>query len=154
MSGVNTRLSFSNISDWMMEGPVSISSATLIFDVVPEEESGILNEDLPDRLMLFTELEDGELELLYDYLAVQSSNDRLFGGILKAESKGMFFDTTYSYRFNMGLHFQAMVNGEKPDNDFILKLYSALTNVNFSKLYSNLPANLKRIRLEIVYLKL
>ena len=154
MSGVNTRLTFTNLSEWMLEEPIAINSATLIFDVVPEEESGIMYEDLPERLMLFTDRDEEENEPLYDYMAVYQTDDRLFGGILKADSKGMFFDTTYSYRFNMGLHFQAMISGDKPDNNFILQLYTALINPNFSKLYSNLPANRKRIRLEIVYLKL
>ena len=33
----------------------------------------------------------------------------------------MFSDTIYTYRFNMGLHFQSMIDGEKLDNDFILQ---------------------------------
>jgi len=77
-----------------------------------------------------------------------------FGGYKKAESKGMFSDTTYTYRFNMGLHFQHLLDGTKEDNDFILQLDDGLINPEYSKLWSNLPANERRIRLEIVYLKL
>jgi hypothetical protein len=66
----------------------------------------------------------------------------------------MFSDTTYTYRFNMGLHFQYMLDGEKSENDFILQLEDGQINSKYSKLWSNLPANERRIRLEIVYLKL
>jgi hypothetical protein len=66
----------------------------------------------------------------------------------------MFSDTTYTYRFNMGLHFQSMLDGAKSDNDFILQVNDGLINPRYSKLWSNLPANPRRIRLEIVYLKL
>ncbi|MCK5135334.1 MAG: DUF4270 family protein [Bacteroidales bacterium] len=156
MAGVNTRLSFTSLEEWINEGPIAINSATLIFGVVPESESGILYDDLPNRLMIHTFLESGEYEPLYDpavlYANLQHYNQ--FGGFLKGESDGMFFDTTYTYRFNMPLHFQAMVSGEKPDYDFILRLNDLKKNPKISKLWSNLPANRKRIRLEVVYLKL
>ena len=158
MSGVNTRFSFSNLQDWMDQNPIAINSATLIFDVVPEEESGILYDDLPYRLITGTVLENNEYEPIYDYYVLLSNDPNQvgsrFGGYKKAESKGMFSDTTYTYRFNMGLHFQYMLDGEKNDNDFILQLDDGLINPLYSKLWSNLPANERRIRLEIVYLKL
>ncbi len=155
IAGVNTRLSFSTLQDWIDSGQVVINSATLIFDVIPENESGILYEELPQRLVMLTEIEEGMYEPLYDdYVGVVNQNDRLFGGILKAESEGMFFDTTYTYRFNMPLHFQALVSGEKADNNFILQIYDADRNPRFTKLWSSFPGNRQRIRLEIVYLKL
>ena len=158
MGGVNTRFSFSNLIEWMDENPLVINSAILVFDVVPDEESGILNDDLPERLMIGTILEDESFEPIYDY-HVNWYNDpsreaAKFGGYKKAESLGMFFDTTYTYRFNMPLHFQSMIDGVKPENDFILQLDDGLVNPRFSKLWSNLPSNVRRIRLEVVYLKL
>jgi len=54
----------------------------------------------------------------------------------------------------MGLHFQAMLDGTKSDNDFVLQVSDGLINPRETVLWSNLPANEKRIRLEIVYLKL
>jgi len=155
MTGVNTRLSFSTLQDWIDTGQVVINSATLIFDIIPETESGILYEELPQRLILKTELDEGEYEPLYDYVTLDyNQQSKRFGGILKAESEGMFFDTTYTYRFNMPLHFQAMVSGEKSDNNFILQVYDAGQNPRFTKLWSSFPDNRKRIRLEVVYLKL
>ncbi|MDF1573919.1 MAG: DUF4270 family protein [Bacteroidales bacterium] len=158
MAGVNTRFSFAGLQEWMDQSPLIINSATLVFDVVPEEESGILYEDLPDRLMIGTILDDDSYEPIYDYQILISNDPNQvasrFGGYKKAESEGLFSDTTYTYRFNMGLHFQAMVDGAKPENDFILQLHDGLANPKFSKLWSNLPANERRIRLEIVYLKL
>ncbi len=158
MAGVNTRFSFANLQEWMDQNPLIINSATLVFDVVPEEESGILYDNLPGRLMLGTILDDGEYELIYDFYVLlvndPTQQASTFGGYKKAESKGMFSDTTYTYRFNMGLHFQYMLDGAKEDNDFILQLDDGSFNPEYSKLWSNLPANERRIRLEIVYLKL
>ncbi|MCK4879409.1 MAG: DUF4270 family protein [Bacteroidales bacterium] len=158
LSGVNTRFSFASLQEWMDQTPLIINSATLVFDVVPEEESGILYDDLPGRLMIGTILEDDSYEPIYDYYVLLANDPNQqasrFGGYKKAESLGMFSDTTYTYRFNMGLHFQSMVDGTKTDNDFILQLDDGLINPKFSRLWSNLPANERRIRLEIVYLKL
>lgn len=158
MAGVNTRFSFANLQEWMDQNPVIINSATLVFDVVPEEQSGILYNDLPNRLMISTLLDDNSLEQIYDF-NVLWSNDATqraarFGGYKKAESLGLFSDTTYTYQFKMGLHFQAMLDGTKPDNDFVLQVSDGLINPRNAVLWSNLPTNEKRIRLEIVYLKL
>lgn len=158
MGGVNTRFSFANLIEWMDENPLIINNATLVFDVVPDEESGIQNDDLPSRLMIGTILENEKFEPIYDYHVIWSNDPTReasrFGGYKKAVSKGMFFDTTYTYRFLMPLHFQSMIDGVKPDNDFILQLNDGLENPRFSKLWGNLPSNEKRIRLEVVYLKL
>lgn len=158
MSGVNTRFSFANLQEWMDQNPLIVNSATIVFDVVPEEESGILYDDLPYRLMLGTVLEGEDYEPIYDYYVLLSNDPNQtgsrFGGYKKAESKGLFSDTIYTYRFNIGLHFQYMLDGEKNDNDFVLQLDDGMINPLYSKLWSNLPANQRRIRLEIVYLKL
>jgi len=154
MAGVNTRLSFTDMERWMGEGKVAINSATLMLDMVPEDISGIPLEETPLRLMLYSEPENGNLEQLYDYYAVSQVDDDLFGGNLEKESGGMFHDTTFIYQFNMSLHFQAMVDGVKPDYNFRLQLYDAARNPKISKLWSNLSANPKRIRLEVTYLKL
>ena len=155
MAGVNTKISFTSMEEWMEESPISVSSANLVFSVVPEDESGILYDDLPERLMLGTLLEDGDYEPVYDYFVLRNNQQgSAFGGYKKAESKGLFSDTTYTYRFNMPLHFQYMVDGLKLDTDFILELSDGRINPKISKLWSNLPANSKRIRLEVVYLKL
>jgi len=154
MSGVNTRYSFASLQEWMDQNPLIINSATMIFDVVPEQESGILYDDLPDRLMIKTILDDDAYEPLYDYFVLLSNDPSRFGGYKKADSKGMFSDTTYTYRFNMGLHFQNMLDGNKLENDFILQIDDGEINPKYSMLWSNLPANERRIRLEVVYLKL
>jgi len=154
MAGVNTLLSFDDFQEWFDEGQVSVSSARLIFDVVPEDVSGIPIDELPGRLMLYTQKEDGTLEFIYDYVAINSVGEGLFGGTLETISKGMFYDTTYRYSFNMNLHFQYMVDGAKSDPDFRLRSASPKTDTKFTKLWSNLFSNPSRIRLEVVYLKL
>ncbi len=158
MSGVNTRFSFANLSEWMDQNPIIINSARLVFDVVPEEESGILYDDLPSRMMFGTILEDDSYEPIFDYNVILGNDQTQlaseFGGFRKGESDGLFSDTTYTYQFKMSLHFQSMIDGAKPDNDFILQLYDGLISPKNIKFWSNLPANQKRIRLEIVYLEL
>lgn len=157
IAGVNTKLSFTNLENWIEElgeGKVAINSATLAFDVVPEEIYGLPIEELPERLTLFTERKDGSLERLYDYYAVYQSDTKQFGGILEPWSEGMFHDTTYTYRFNVGLQFQDMVDKKKTDVNFRLQLYDAIKNPGFSVLWGNPDADHSRIRLEIVYLKL
>jgi len=158
MAGVNTRFSFASLQEWIDQNPLIINSANLVFDVVPEEESGIPYDNLPGRLMVKTILDNDEYEHIYDYFVLftndPNSQASSFGGYKKAESKGMFSDTTYTYRFNMGLHFQYMLDGEKSENDFILQLQDGVINPLYSKLWGNLSTNERRIRLEIVYLKL
>lgn len=155
IGGVNTRFSFAALEEWMEKTPVAINSASLRFEVVPEEESGILYDDLPQRLMVGTILEDGNYEPVYDYwvlLANQASSR--FGGFKKADSDGLFFDTVYHYQFQVGLHYQALIDGVKNQNDFILQVDDGNVNPRKVKLWSNLPGNPGRIRLEIVYIKL
>lgn len=158
MSGVNTRFSFASLQEWIDKNPIVINSATMVFDVVQEEEGGIPDENLPERLMIGTVLENDEYEPVYDYYVLWANDPTQeasrFGGYKKAESKGMFSDTIYTYRFNMGLHFQYMLDEAKNENDFILQIDDGLINPKYSKLWSNLPTNNRRIRLEIVYLKL
>jgi hypothetical protein len=155
MAGVNTRFSFASLAEWMAKSPLAINSASLVFEVVPEEEAGIAIEDLPNRLMLGSILSDNSYEPVYDFLVlVNGQQGSKFGGFKKADSEGMFADTTYLYKFEIPLHFQYMVDGEKSDNDFILQLDDGKINPRISKLWSNLPTNNRRIRLEIVYLKL
>ena len=155
MAGVNTRFSLASLAEWMAKSPLAINSASLVFDVVPEEEAGIAIEDLPNRLMLGTILSDNSFEPIYDYLVLLNSQQgSQFGGFKKADSKGMFADTSYVYKFELPLHFQYLVDGEKSDNDFILQLDDRKINPRISKLWSNLPTNNRRIRLEVVYLKL
>jgi hypothetical protein len=158
IGGVNTRFSFANLQEWMDQTPLIINSATLIFDVVPEEQSGIPYDDLPSRLMMTTLLEDNSVEQIYDYNVIWYNDPTKqairFGGFKEADSESMFSDTTYTYRFKVGLHFQSMVDGAKEDNNFLLQVADGLINPKYTELWSNLPSNQRRIRLEIVYLKL
>jgi len=108
-------------------------------------------------LMISLENGSDSLSPLQDWQALYlgaQGNDSQFGGQLSSVSKGMFFDTTYSYSFNIPLQFQSMVDGVEIDNSFRLQLYDAKRNPKVAKLWSNLFTNPKRIRLEVVYIKL
>jgi hypothetical protein len=158
MAGVNTRFSFASLQEWIDKNPIIINSATLVFDVVPEKESGQPAEELPERLMIATVLENGTYEPVFDFFLLLNNDPTRqasrFGGYKKADSDGLFSDTVYTYRFNMGLHFQYLLDEAKSENDFVLQLDDGLINPKYSKLWSNLFTNERRIRLEIVYLKL
>ena len=159
MGGVSTSFHFGNLDDWLAQGggKVAITSARMVFDIYPEESGGLAPEDMSSRLMLHTRAAPESMEPLYDLLAIYNGtngDDSQFGGQLRAVSKGMFFDTTYTYRFNIPLHFQSMVDGADLRNDFVLQAYQAKNNPKVSQIWSNLYTNPQRIRLEIVYIKL
>ena len=155
LGGVNTRISFDGLDEWLNGNRVAISSAALIFDVVPEKKGGLPVDDQPEKMMVFNELEDGTLRNFYDYYIIaQTGADEAFGGRLQPESRGMFFDTTYHYRFNVGLHMQYLVDQEVPNYPVRLQVYNSAVNPKISMLWSNLLSNPGRIRLEVVYLKL
>lgn len=159
LGGVNTKLTFTDLEKWLseLEGvQVSVSSADLVFEVLPDSLSGIYLDDLPDRLMLYMEPSDGELEFVYDYLVLyQQELESLYGGSLEGDSRGIFFDTTYSYRFDVTLHFQYLVDKKLDINSsYRLRIKDQTKNAKFSKIWSNLPEHKRRIRLELVYVKL
>jgi len=156
LAGVNTSLSFTKMDEWIEDGKVAISSAKLIFDIPPADLTGISLENQPGRLAVFAEADGETLSYLYDQKALKDNlnDDSQFGGYLQPISKGMFFDTTYTYQFNMGLHLQSMVDGGDLDNKFRVRLYDTNRNPEISTLWSNLYTNPKRIRLEVVYIKL
>lgn len=158
MAGLNTAFSFGGLDEWLEEegSKVAINSASLVFDTYPEELGGLPPQDLASRLLIFSLEEANSTEPLQDLRVIYqgtSGDDSQFGGQLRAESKGMFFDTTFNYRFNIPLHFQSMVDGVDLPNSFVLQTYSSKTKPEVSKIWSNLYTNPKRIRLEIVYIK-
>jgi hypothetical protein len=159
LGGVNTKLAFNDLEKWLNEqegARISVSSADLVFEILPDSLSGIAHEDLPDQMMLYMETSDGELDFVYDYRVLyQQEVESLFGGQLEGESRGIFFDTTYHYRFDITLHFQYLVDNELDiTTPYRVRLKDQTKNVSFSKIWSNLPEQKRRIRLELVYVRL
>jgi hypothetical protein len=156
LAGVNTRLSLDNLQEWIDKGEIAINSATLIFDVVPEAVSGLPIETLPERLMVLTARDEGDFEYFYDYISLSRIDDvaSRFGGYLRPRAESMFADTTYTYRFNMTLHFQALLDEDRLLNHFSLQVEYPRDHPEVAKVWSNHPANPNRLRLEVVYLKL
>ncbi len=158
MGGLSTSFYFGNLTEWLERDiKVAINSANMVFDVYPEEVGGLPIEEQASRLMMFYQTGQDTLAPLYDLLTVfqgTQGDDSQFGGQLRAISRGMFFDTTYRYSFKMPLHFQSMVDGANLPNNFILQNYEAKRNPKVSQIWSNLYTNPKRIRLEVVYIKL
>jgi hypothetical protein len=129
---------------------VAVNNAYLEFEVLPDSISGIPFEKLPERMILWTELDNNRLEPVYDYVVSRDSYD----GTLRPVSDGVFFDTTYVYRMNIGLHYQNLINGSIENKNLILQPYSSQTNNNFVKLWSNYYSNEGSLRLKIIYTKL
>ncbi len=158
MAGVNTRLSFNSLAEWLARSPIAIAKARLVFDVLPEELSGLPFDRLPYRLTMAVQVSDEQFDGLYDPVIMMAANKdgsfREFGGYLKAVSEGMFKDTTYAYAFKMPLHFQALVDGKVENNPILLQVDGPLVNPHAVKLWGNLPGNESRLRLEVTYLKL
>ncbi|MBN1132551.1 MAG: DUF4270 family protein [Bacteroidales bacterium] len=150
MTGLNTKIQLRNVENWMDSGPLAINSAKLIFEVLPESLSGISYDDLPDRLILYTDLGDKGTEPLYDYVIDQAAYD----GRLKAVSEGVFFDTTYQYSFNIGLHYQNLISGKIENRDLVLQPYDQKISNKMVKLWSNFYPTQGGLRLKIVYTKL
>lgn len=150
LNGVNTRLSLGGVENWRDSGLVAINNAELVFEVVPDSISGISIENLPDRLILFSDLGDNKNQPIYDFLI----DAEKFDGRLRAETDGVFYDTTYVYRFNIGLHYQNLINGDIENHDLILQPYDSRTNNKFLKLWSNYYNDESGLRLKIIYTKL
>jgi len=152
LGGINTKLRFNNIETWKDSGIVAINSAYLTFEVLPEELSGIAIDDLPDQLYLVSQLRDSTYYPVYDYL----TNSTGFGGTLEQIFKGNVFvsDSCYVYRFNIGLQYQAMIDGTSDNADLILQVYNQSTTPDFCKLWSAYANREGRMKLEVVYTKL
>jgi hypothetical protein len=154
MNGVNTKIRFTAMEEWLEGGKVAINSAKLIFDVVPEEQGGIPVDELAEDLLLYIQTEEDVLDFVYDYEVLRNSNPNGFTRGLERVSKGMFQDTTYVYQFNIPLQFQAMADGVTFDYEFRLRNANSRNDYKISQLWSNLSTNPRRIRVEVVYLKL
>ena len=148
-----------SLEEWMDKTPIAINSATLVFDVVPEEESGI-----PVRR--FAEPADARnhpggwypmnpfMIILCCGPMIPAEQPQDLEDIKKLNPEVCFLIPPIPTALIWGSIFNPWLTESKPDNDFILQLDDGIINPKFSKLWSNLPANKKRIRLEIVYLKL
>jgi len=152
MSGVNTKLRLNNLETWKDSGIIAINNAYLTLEVVPEELSGIADEDLPEQLFMIAQLVDSSYAAVYDYL----TNSTLFGGTLEQIPTGNVFvsDSIYVYRFNIGLQLQAMIDGTSDNTDLILQVYNPISNPNFVKLWSSYADREGQLKLEVVYTKL
>jgi hypothetical protein len=141
-------LKLDNADLWKDSGLVAINGAFLEFEVVPDSISGIDRSSLPDRMMLLTDRGDYQ-EVLYDFVVDAGK----FDGYLRPVTEGIFFDTSYVYRFNIGLHYQNVIDGSLENYDLILKPINFQTSNNFVKLWSNYSRTQGSLRLKVVYTK-
>lgn len=148
MNGVNTTLHLNDIEKWRDSGIIAINNAYLEFEVIPDSISGINIEDVPNRLILLTDMGD-YVDRMYDFVVDADK----FDGYLRPVSKGVFYDTTYVYRFNIGLHYQSLINGDVENYDLVLQPFD-WKNFNFVKLWSNYYAKKGSLRLKIIYTKI
>lgn len=150
MAGVNVQLSIPEFDRYLDSGGISINSARLVFEVLPDSISGIDAGDYPQTIMMSSIVSDTTREVIYDYLTNTSSS---FGRLIRSNSVSAFLNPLYLYKFNLGLHLQSVLTGEIENRDLILYMDDAVSSTEIIKLWSNDSDHNKSLRLELVYTK-
>ncbi len=152
MAGVNVQLSIPGFDRYLDSTGISINSARLVFEVLPDTISGIDSDDYPYNIMLSSLTSDSKREVIYDYLTNTSSG---FGRLIRSNSVSAFLNPLYMYKFNLGLHFQTVISGDggMENRDLILYMNDPASSTEIIKLWSNDSEHKKSLRLELVYTK-
>lgn len=151
MAGVNVKLSIPELDSYLDSTGISVNSARLVFEVLPDSLSGIHADDYPSNLMLSSITSDTSRMVIYDYLTNTGTNN--FGRLVRSNSVSAFQDPLYQYKFNLGLHLQSILNGEIENRDLVLYVDEPVTSPSFIKLWSNESEHKGSLRLELVYTK-
>lgn len=113
MAGVNTRLTFPDIQEWLDKKPVAINKAQLYIPVEDTLLTGLSRSDFPARLILYTLDEDENYDFLYDYRVDESNSKSYFDGSFDASEQ--------AYIFNIGVHLQSYIQGDVDNLNLILQ---------------------------------
>ena len=149
MAGVNVEINIPEFDSYLDSGAISINSARLVFEVIPDSVSGIIEEEYPVNLMLTNLLPDSTRQPVYDYITYGSN----FGKLSKSNSVSAFLPPLYQYKFNLGLHFQSVLSGELDNSKLVLSVDKPGTTAKIIKLWSNDSEQKGSLRLELVYTK-
>ena len=110
MAGVNVQVTVPDLNSILGTGQVAINTARLTFYVVPDSISGIPEEQYPEQLSMEARLGDGNVIPMYDDII--NTNTYFFGRLNQSNENSAFLPPRYYYSFNVGRHFQSMINGE------------------------------------------
>lgn len=151
MAGVNVQLSVPGFDKYLDSTGISINSARLVFEVLPDSLSGIDVNDYPQSIMLSSIVSDTTKEVIYDYLT--NSGSRNFGSLIRSNSVSAFLNPLYLYKFNLGLHLQSVLTGAIENRDLVLYMNDPASSTEIIKLWSNESEQKESLRLELVYTK-
>ncbi len=145
MSGVYTKITFPGIEDWLDSMPIAINKAELYIPVADSILTGISEADLPDRINLLSVDEENDFDFIFDFDIDATGNRSYYGGD--------YSQSRQDYRFNMGRHFQAYLNGEVTDLDLVI--LPSLYNQSAERAILKGPSSVsEKIRLDITYTKI
>ena len=151
MAGVNVQLSIPEFESYLDSGGISINSARLVFEVLPDSISGIAADDYPQNIMLSSVVSDTTREVIYDYLTNPGSSN--FGRLIRSNSVSAFLNPLFLYKFNLGLHLQSVLTGKIENRDLVLYMNDPVSSTEIIKLWSNESDHKESLRLELVYTK-
>jgi hypothetical protein len=151
MAGVNVEIEIPEFDNYLVryeEGErISINSARLVFDVIPDSISGIFEDDYPRNLMITSLVSDSTRQVIFDNLTYGGG----FGNLSKSNSVSAFLPPLYQYKFNLGLHLQSVLTGEVENTKLVLSLDEPSTSAKIIKLWSNDSDQKGSLRLELLY---
>lgn len=152
MAGVNVKITLPDIASYLGEGDIALNSARLVFYVVPDNISGIPEEEYPQQLMMETRLGDGSYIPMYD--RVIGTNRVVFGMLTQSNENSAFLDPLYFYTFNIARHLQSVISGEIDNGDLYIYVDDPATSNKIIKFWSNHSGHEGGLRLELIYTKL
>jgi hypothetical protein len=144
MSAAVTHLSFPGLESWLDSTNIVINQAELIVPVEDTLLSHLNSDNYPLRILLYSDYEKGNYQLIYDYL-VDSDSKSYYGGT--------FVESEQAYSFNIGVHLQSYINGDIESMEMTMVPSTNVSNIKQLIMKSPL-AETNRMRLKIIYTKI
>lgn len=138
MAGINIKVRFPHFDDWKNKD-IALNKATLVLKTDPSDHTADTYKE-PQRLGMAKVTEDGDLELLTDFVVSSDIFD------------GYFNENRNEYRFVITRHMQEILNGEE---DYGLIIVSDRRSSNANRAVLNGPqAQNNQMQLELIYTEL
>ncbi len=132
MGGLNTRISFPEIEEWLDKKPLAINRAELYLPVEDSIYNGLTENDYPPNLHLLA-FNGEDQTLIFDYRIDESNNKDYYGG--------QFNSVEDAFVFNIGVHLQSYIEGDVDHLDLVLN-----ASLPYQFLSSNDPGNISANR--------
>ncbi len=137
LAGPRVKIKIPSFESWKDSGNVAINKAELILKV---DELSIGNFAPPAKLFLVAIDENNKYQFIFDYL----KNASYFGGTYNSVTK--------TYKFNIPLYLQRVINGTQTDRGFYL--FPESNRVYGNRVVIQNGVNNERIKLDVTYTKL